>query len=128
MSKITCTLFLTACFSLAAVAQTSPSTSANAPANSRSAAEPTPATIEQTATAAKPVKDQSWSLLLPGTEDGNTTNRATAVRVFSLLSGERRAVTLARQALSDAKPPVRVAAAIALGVVPATSAIPKIQD
>ncbi len=127
MFKITCTLLLAACFSLAAAAQTSPSTSDNAPVHSKSVAEQTPATTEQSATPAKPLKDQAWDLLLAGTKEDNTNKRATAVRVLSLLTGETRAVTLASQALSDAKPPVRVAAAIALGELHAKSAIPKLQ-
>jgi HEAT repeat protein len=126
MSKTICAFLLAACFSLTAVAQTSPSTSDDAPA--KSDAQPTQAATEKTATPTKPVKDQAWDLLLSGTKEDNTTKRATAVRVLSLLAGETRAVTLASHALSDAKPPVRVAAAIALGELHAKSAIPKLQE
>jgi HEAT repeat protein len=74
------------------------------------------------------VKIQAWELLRSGTEESSTTKRATAVRVLSLLTGEARAVKLASHALSDPEPPVRVAAAIALGELHAKSAIPKLEE
>lgn len=129
MSKTTCTFLFAACFSLAVAAQTSPSPSDA----SKSVTGQTSASTEQSAAPAKPVpakpvKDQAWDLLLSGTKDDNTNKRATAVRVLSLVTGETRAEALATHALSDSKPPVRVAAAIALGELHAKSAIPKLEE
>jgi HEAT repeat protein len=118
MSKLACTFFLAICFSLPAPAQSLPApTSENKPATSSQADIPS-----------KAVKDQAWDLLRSGIEENSTSKRATAVRVLSLLTGETRAVTLASRALSDTKPPVRVAAAIALGELRAKSAIPKLEE
>jgi HEAT repeat protein len=73
------------------------------------------------------VKQQAWDVLLSGTEENSTDKRAAAVRVLSLLTGETKSVRLASRALSDNKPQVRVAAAMALGELHAKSAIPKLE-
>jgi len=84
-----------------------------------------PATAEA---ASKPtVKQQAWDVLLSGTQENSADKRAAAVRVLSLLTGETRSVRLASHALSDNKPQVRVAAAMALGELHAKSAIPKLE-
>ncbi len=74
------------------------------------------------------VKEQAWELLLSGTKDPHTAKRATAVRVLSLLRGQPKATALAKVALDDDKYPVRVAGALALGELRATSAIPKLKE
>lgn len=50
------------------------------------------------------------------------------MRVLSLLTGEAKAASLAKHALADTKPQVRVAAAIALGELHARFAIPKLEE
>ena len=74
------------------------------------------------------LNDQAWELLLNGTHDTHTAKRATAVRVLSLLRGQPKAIALAKNALDDEKYPVRVAGALALGELHATSAIPKLKE
>jgi len=120
MPKFTYAFLLAICCSLPVWAQTS-----SAPTPSTS--ENKPATNAQAETAAKPVKDQAWDLLLSGTKEDSTAKRATAVGVLSLLKGETSAATMARGALDDTKPQVRVAAATALGELHARSAIPKLR-
>jgi HEAT repeat protein len=122
MSTITYAWLLSACLSMSAWAQTAsapePSTGENHPAKGS----------EQGATSRPGVRDQAWELLLSGIKEDSPERRATAVRVLSLLTGEAKAVTLASRALSDSKPQVRVAAAIALGELHAKSAIPKLEN
>jgi HEAT repeat protein len=65
--------------------------------------------------------------LKSGLTEDSTEKRVAAVRVLSLLTGETRAMTLACDALENAKPQVRVAAAIALGELHAKAAIPKLE-
>lgn len=132
--KTTCTLLFVSCFFLLpALAQTSSPASPKAAsdnkptANSRSVADSKPAADSKTAISERPLKDQAWELLLNGIKENSTAKRATAVRVLSLLKGEARAVTLASRALDDSKYQVRLAAALVLGELHATSAIPKLK-
>jgi HEAT repeat protein len=77
---------------------------------------------------AKPdIKKQAWDLLRSGVKDDNADHRATAVRVLSLLPGEQEAVSMACDALADPKPEVRASAAVALGQLHATEAIPELK-
>jgi HEAT repeat protein len=73
------------------------------------------------------LKDQAWNLLVEGTKEARAGKRATAVRVLSLLTGQPKATILAIRALDDNKYQVRVAGALALGELHATSAIPKLK-
>jgi len=96
-------------------------------------ASPAPASDAQPTTSpagtiSKPtVKEQAWDLLQNGIQENSTDKRAAAVRVLCLLTGETKSVRLASRALSDDKPQVRVAAAVALGELHAKSAIPKLE-
>ncbi len=80
------------------------------------------------AAATLPPQQQAWGLLRSGTRSQKTEERATAVRVLSLLRGQREAVTIASKALGDGKPEVRTAAAMALGELRARSTIPKLKQ
>jgi HEAT repeat protein len=95
---------------------------------------PAPATSDtKTSTTSVPssstpsLRDQSWGILQTGVKDTNSSRRASAVRVLSLLRGEPKATIMASRALDDPKPVVRTAAAMALGELHATSAIPKLK-
>ena len=121
MPKITYALLLATCLSFPVTASVTKQAAA-------STSDSKPATASQPETSSKPPKDQAWDLLKSGLTDDTTDKRATAVRVLSLLTGETRAVTLACDALSDPKPQVRAAAAIALGELHAKSAIPKLRE
>ena len=132
--RTACTLLFVSCFCLLpTLAQISPPASSttasdNKPTvNSKSVADSKPAADSKTATSERPLKDQAWKLLLDGIKEKSTAKRAIAVRVLSLLKGEARAMTLASRALDDSKYQVRVAAALALGELHATSAIPKLK-
>jgi HEAT repeat protein len=120
MPKITYALLLVTWLSLPVTASLTKQTAA-------SASDDKPATASQAETSSKPPKDQAWGLLKSGLTEDSTEKRATAVRVLSLLTGETRAMTLACGALDDAKPQVRVAAAIALGELHAKAAVPKLE-
>ena len=74
------------------------------------------------------IRKQAWDLLREGVKDEKTEHRATAVRVLSLLPGEPEAVSLACNALTDSKPEVRAAAAMALGQINARKEIPHLKD
>jgi HEAT repeat protein len=121
MRKITYALLLATCLSFPVTASVIKQTAASTSDNK-------PATTSQAETSSKPPRDQAWDLLKSGLTEDSTDKRATAVRVLSLLTGETRAVTLACDALSEPKPQVRVAAAIALGELNARSAIPKLRE
>lgn len=99
-------LLFAGCFSLSAPAQTS-----------------TPEAARQLTP-----KEQAWNLLRAGVRSPKNDQRASAVRALSLLRGQREAVTMARRALEDKNPKVRTAAALALGELHASSAIPKLKE
>jgi len=96
------------------------------------AAAQTPTTTPPPPAPAAPLKltpaQQAWKLLRTGVRSSKTDERATAVRVLSLLRGQPEAVTMARKALTDSKPKVRTAAAMALGQMHATSSIPQLKE
>jgi HEAT repeat protein len=125
-----CTL-LACLFSLPVQGQTvSPNTPPPAPDNrpaANSATTDSKPAADKALPSERSLKEQAWELLLDGTKDPHTTKRATAVRVLSLLKGESRATILASHALEDDKYQVRVAAALSLGELRATSAIPKLK-
>jgi HEAT repeat protein len=122
MPRILYALLLWACFLLPVNAQTPSAPPAVAPPDNKPAIAPQPETVSKPT-----VKDQAWDLLSGGLKENSTDKRAAAVRALSLLNGEIRAVRLASSALSDGKPQVRVAAAMALGELHARSAIPKLE-
>jgi len=122
MPEIIYVLALWAVFSIPVMAQTAPTSPAPTSGN-------VPATAAPAETVSKPtVRDQAWALLLTGIKENSTDKRAAAVRVLSLLTGETKCVRLATEALSDNKPEIRVAAAMALGELRAKSAIPKLEQ
>jgi len=97
---------------------------------------PTPAppadTEKPPATASAPTpqvspKTMAWQLLRSGVRSRKADQRATAVKVLSLLPGRRAAIEMAKNALDDENPKVRVAAATSLGELKARSAIPKLK-
>jgi HEAT repeat protein len=73
------------------------------------------------------LREQSWGILQAGVKNSSSANRASAVRVLSLLRGEPKAIPIAAKALDDPKPGVRTAAAMALGELHASSSIPKLK-
>jgi len=73
------------------------------------------------------LKEQAWQLLHTGVKEDNTEKRTTAVRVLSLLTGDKEAVKLAEDALQDKKPEVRAAGALSLGELHSTASIPKLK-
>jgi len=74
------------------------------------------------------LKAQAWQLLHNGVQEKNTEQRATAVRVLSLLRGQAEAIKLARAALSDGKPEVRAAAALSIGELRDRASIPQLKN
>lgn len=69
----------------------------------------------------------AWDLLDKGAKDAKTTDRATAIRVLGLISKNVHATNIAEAALTDDKPEVRTAAAVALGEMQSHSSIPKLR-
>jgi HEAT repeat protein len=68
-------------------------------------------------------QEKAWTLLQAGARQYKTESRVTAVRVLGLLPDNDRATELAQDALQDAKPEVRAAAATALGKMRAASSV-----
>jgi HEAT repeat protein len=87
-----------------------------------------PEATEPAATRQASPKERAWHLLKSGVRVEKTDQRATAVGVLSLLRGQSAAIVMARKALNDDKPKVRIAAATALGELHATSAIAKLKE
>jgi HEAT repeat protein len=83
---------------------------------------------EQASVKPADLKAKAWALLRTGIKDENTLHRATAVRVLSLLPGESEAAHMASEALTDGKPEVRTAAAMALGQLRVASAMPGLKN
>jgi HEAT repeat protein len=74
------------------------------------------------------LNSQAWELIHSGVSAKGAEERATAVRVLSLLRGQPEAIKIARTALVDEKPEVRAAAALSLGELHDRASIPKLQD
>jgi HEAT repeat protein len=70
------------------------------------------------------VREQAWSVLMEGLRHDHASHRAVAVQALSLMAGNRPAVQLATHALDDKNFHVRTAAAMSLGQLHASSAIP----
>ncbi|HMF91003.1 MAG TPA: HEAT repeat domain-containing protein [Candidatus Angelobacter sp.] len=71
---------------------------------------------------------KAWQMLESGAAAEKPDDRATAVRVLGLLSGDSRAVKLAEKALQDPDEKVRAAAATALGQMGAKSSDQKLRE
>lgn len=88
---------------------------------------PRPAEPEaQTTAPARSSRDEAWQLLDEAYAGDKTSQRADAVRVLGLLTGDAKALRMAEKALSDEKSEVRTAAATALGEMKSKSSIPKL--
>jgi len=72
-------------------------------------------------------KDVAWKLILGSLHSQSSENRVVAVRVLGLLVGDQAAAESAENALADAKPEVRSAAATALGQMHSTRSISKLK-
>lgn len=72
-------------------------------------------------------KQKAWDMLQTSSASKRTEERTNAVRALGLLPGNTRAQKMAEDALDDAKPEVRAAAATALGQMHAASAIPQLE-
>jgi HEAT repeat protein len=68
-------------------------------------------------------RQQAWDTLRAGVNHNSTAKRTQAVRALRLLPGDPEATELAQAALQDRKPEVRTAAATAIGLMGATTAI-----
>jgi len=66
--------------------------------------------------------EKAWAILRDGIKDKSADKRALAVRALGLLAGNAEAEESAKSALSDEKPSVRLAAAVALGAMHAEHA------
>jgi HEAT repeat protein len=71
--------------------------------------------------------ETAWRELRLGLQDPKSSNRMEAVRALSLLTGNRRAFTLALRALNDNDSRVRAAAASTLGDLRNPGAIPALK-
>jgi HEAT repeat protein len=117
-ATIFCRLGLTAVLGIAWLqgvplsAQTPPSTKEKSPAP-KAEATSAPATIPG---------EKAWALLRDGIKDKSADKRALAVRALGLLTGNAEAEESAKNALSDVKANVRLAAAVALGAMHAEHA------
>jgi HEAT repeat protein len=73
-------------------------------------------------------EERAWEIIQTGQHERRTSERAAAVRALGLLQGDPRAVEFAEKALTDKKPSVRVAAAVALGQMGSRTSIPLLKD
>ena len=71
---------------------------------------------------------RAWDMLRSGVRQKNTGKRVQAVRALRLLPVSPEATEMAKNALRDRKPEVRVAAATALGLMGAREAIPALKQ
>lgn len=72
-------------------------------------------------------QDVAWKLIVGDLHSQSSENRVVAVRVLGLLIGDHAAAASAENALADAKPEVRSAAATALGQMHSTASISKLK-
>jgi HEAT repeat protein len=73
------------------------------------------------------LEEKSWLILQEGLHNKRVAQRVEAVKAISLLQGNRQAVRFALRALRDKNPKVRAAAAVTLGELNATVAIPALK-
>lgn len=71
---------------------------------------------------------QAWDILQNAATSKSAQERADGVRALGLLPDNSRARKTAEDSLQDPKPPVRVAAATALGQMHSTQSVPKLQE
>jgi len=101
----------------------------NAPAPEKSENPPGPASPSKTPPAIpENPKVTAWGVLETAAKSDKTGDRASAMRVLSLLPKNERAKNLAEAGLGDDKPEVRSAAALALGEMQSRSSIPKLKE
>ncbi len=86
-----------------------------------------PFTAQEKAAPALDVREQAWSVLMEGLRDPRASHRAVAVQSLSLMPNIRRATQLTTRALDDKDFHVRTAAAMGLGQLNASSAIPALR-
>lgn len=72
-------------------------------------------------------EQSAWKILQDGVNENSPVRRSKAVRALGLLPEESQAVAFAEKALGDEKPPVRTAAATALGEMRSKASIPKLR-
>src|ERR1041385_802862 len=72
--------------------------------------------------------DQAWEILHTGLRDEKPSRRVEAVKALSLIQGDRQAIRFALGALHDKEARVRIVAAVSLGQLHATSAIPQLRE
>jgi len=107
-----------------------PATNAPAPAQQPATQPQASEPGYQTAATPKPPltpKEEAWQMLDTACAGDKTTNRATAIRILGLMPNDTKARKLAERALSDDKPEVRSAAAVALGDMKSRTGIPKLR-
>jgi HEAT repeat protein len=68
-------------------------------------------------------RDEAWNILQTNITDKSADKRAIAVQVLALLPGDARALGFAQKAVTDQKPEVRAAAAMALGQLHGKSSV-----
>lgn len=73
-------------------------------------------------------REKAWKILRDGLKETNADKRAKAVRALGLLAGSEEAQKSAILALKDEKPPVRLAAAVALGSMRAEQATGSLEE
>jgi HEAT repeat protein len=73
-------------------------------------------------------REKAWNILHEGLKDTNSDKRSRAVRALGLLTGNAEAEKAAVLALKDEKPPVRLAAAVALGSMRAEQATGNLEE
>lgn len=71
-------------------------------------------------------KEQAWNMLESACTGDKTTSRAIGIRVLGLMPNNAKAGALARRALQDGSPEVRMAAAAALGDMRSRASIPQL--
>jgi HEAT repeat protein len=79
------------------------------------------------ALAAQRPERRAWSILEADVRNKSVERRVEAVGALALLPGNPRALRMARQALTDAAPEVRAAAATSLGQMASTDSIPELR-
>lgn len=80
------------------------------------------------AQSAESPRERAWNILREGLLDTNSAKRSQAVRALGLLTGNAEAEKAAVLALKDEKPPVRLAAAVALGSMRAEQATGNLEE
>lgn len=72
-------------------------------------------------------KEQAWHILEEACNGDKSGDRATAILVLGLIPNDARSARLAQRALTDERPEVRAAGAVALGNMQSRVSIPKLK-